>query len=102
MKYTAKPGDVVRHGPSNEKWVVAYADVERDEIAWFGWPPSYAKLSDCELLESVSIDKSLKAIVDWAKKGQRERDGHDHRVSYAKRMLREAGLVIAPPVEQGE
>ena len=97
MKYTIKPGDIVHHKPSGEDWVVAYMDVERNEIAWFGWPPGFAKLSDCELLESVSIDESLKAIVDWAKKSQSERDGHDYRISYAKRTLRRAGLVIAEP-----
>ena len=43
-------GDHVLHRPTGEEWVVAYADAERDELAWCGWPEGHAKLSDCTLV----------------------------------------------------
>lgn len=51
-------GDTVLHRPSGEKWVVAAADPERDEIMWCGWPEGVAKLSDCELIDRAPPVKS--------------------------------------------
>lgn len=51
-------GDTVFHKPSGEKWLVAAADHERDEIMWCGWPEGRAKISDCEIVRRATADKS--------------------------------------------
>lgn len=90
IEYKIKPGDVVLHKPSGERWVVAYADYERDELSWFGWPEGYAKLSSCELVKSVTFEEALKDLVRWAepKPGR----GNDLRHRYAASMLARVGL----------
>ena len=47
-----RPNDVVLHNPSGEKWVVCGVDYRKDELIPCGYPfPTFAKISDCELLE---------------------------------------------------
>ena len=46
---TINPGDVVFHRPTRETWMVRY--VRGDRLAWLGWPPGEARLSDCLLVE---------------------------------------------------
>ena len=45
-------GDVVRHRPSGEEWLVAYVDGDR--LAWCGWPPGDAPLLDFELVRKAT------------------------------------------------
>jgi len=52
-----RTGDSVKHGPSGETWQVAWADYERGEISWVGWPDGCAKLADVTLVERCSDDK---------------------------------------------
>ena len=83
-----KTGDTVFHAPSGETWVVAYADPERDELAWCGWPPGHAKLRDCKLTESCSADESLYLLRKLA--GMKlNREEYDYRKSYAIEALGE-------------
>lgn len=76
------PGDVVRHGPSNEEWVVAYADHERGDLAWCGWPEGIAKLSDCTLVRKATPKERADSIAAWCGKGL----GSDHRASTVRRL----------------
>lgn len=55
-------GDIVRHRPTGETWVVAYADYERDELAWQGWPDGCARLHDCELVEPCSDEEHTRNV----------------------------------------
>ena len=57
-------GDVVRHIPSGEEWIVAWA--EGDRLAWTGWPDGTAALSDCEVILRVSDDEHRAAVQEWA------------------------------------
>lgn len=58
-------GDTVRHGPTGEEWLVAH--VEGDRLAWCGWPPGLASLSDCTLMKKATAadrDKLLHELAD--------------------------------------
>ena len=50
-----RTGDVVRHIPSGEEWLVAWAD--STELIACGWPETFAKVEDCELIEACSDDE---------------------------------------------
>ncbi len=45
-------GDIVLHGPTEERWVVAC--VQGDRLSWVGWPEGTALLSDCTLVEKAT------------------------------------------------
>lgn len=68
-------GDSVLHEPSGETWLVAR--VRDDKLAWMGWPPGWANLSDCKLVSKASdagrqqwlkqLSESGHHCADWAK-----------------------------------
>lgn len=72
-------GDVVRHAPSGEEWVVAWADYETGDLAWCGWPNGVARLSDCSLVEAVNDAEHLSMLARVLKVG-------DSRSSRAERL----------------
>ena len=82
-----KTGDTVKHGPSDETWTVAYVD--GDHIAWCGWPPGEARLSDCTLVEECSQEESVALLRKLA---EPRTDPWDRRSVMAWRRLRELGL----------
>lgn len=88
--YVPRCGDHVHHAPSGEDWVVAYADAERDELAWTGWPEGYAKLSDCTTIERCSDEDHRRAVFAWI--GLQTRDSRRSRVL---RLYPMAGAVPA-------
>ncbi len=45
MSYTGK------HKPSGEEWHIIGINLERNLVCAAGWPPTMAKLSDCEDME---------------------------------------------------
>lgn len=55
-------GDTVKHRPSGEVWMVAYADEQRNELSWFGWPDGVARLSDCELVDACSNEEHASRV----------------------------------------
>lgn len=75
-------GDHVLHRPTGEKWVVAYADEKRDELAWAGWPVGTARLSDCELVHRVSSNIHAFCVHDWLVKPK----GSDPRRAEVQRL----------------
>lgn len=60
--HVPRAGDVVHHKPSGEDWIVAYADMARDELSWCGWPGGTAKLSDC-VLTDIASEESHEAVA---------------------------------------
>ena len=82
-----RTGDSVFHRPSKQKWLVAYADYEQGILAWCGWPPGHARIEDCDLLEQCSDEESHKTLVRLSRMRVDERDGWDHRKSYATEAL---------------
>lgn len=57
-------GDTVRHRPTGEEWIVAR--VKGDKLAWIGWPPGWADLSDCTLVEKATPKYKLITLRDIA------------------------------------
>lgn len=74
-------GDTVLHKPSGETWSVAF--VEGDELVPRGWPLSYAKVSDCELVTACSWEVRREILRDMAKMINLS----DPRRQYARRAL---------------
>jgi hypothetical protein len=73
-------GDVVVHGPTGEKWVVAYVDGDR--LAWVGWPEGEAMLSDCTLVTKAPAGKRASMLKELA-----AMKGDDRRGRYARARL---------------
>lgn len=78
-----RAGDVVKHGPTGETWVLAYGDEERGEVSACGWPESIARISDCETVKLASGDDHEAMLRLWAGKS----GPHDLRVSECRRQL---------------
>lgn len=77
-------GDVVRHGPTGEKWTVAC--VRGDRLSWCGWPEGEAQLKDCTLVEKATPEARDKLLHEMAAMTE-----SDHRGRYARRRLAEVG-----------
>lgn len=77
-------GDSVKHGPTGETWTVAY--VQGDRLAWCGWPPGEAHLSDCTLVEKAKPEYRDKLLRDMADM-RLDPSGWDRRKSYAQQRL---------------
>lgn len=60
-------GDTIKHIPSNENWVVAWAD--GNTVAPFGWPSSRANLIDCKLARQCSDREHVKLVKDGIASG---------------------------------
>ena len=88
MTNKIRTGDTVFHRPSGKQWIVAYADYKRDDLAWIGWPPGHAKLSDCQLVMPCSDEQHHKCLVAMARMRGSRKDGWDYRKSYAIRALK--------------
>ncbi|MEW6125414.1 MAG: hypothetical protein AB1698_22640 [Pseudomonadota bacterium] len=55
-------GDHVFHAPSEETWVVAWADYEANDLAWCGWPNGVARLSDCTLVKAATDEEHFATL----------------------------------------
>lgn len=60
-------GDVVKHNPTGEEWIVAYVDGDR--LAWCGWPPGEALTSDCTLVRAATDEQHLDLLKEVAAAG---------------------------------
>ena len=58
-------GDHVKHFPSGEIWVVAWADDEK--LCAAGWPHEIVNSSDCRCVRRTTITEHLEAVRDWVK-----------------------------------
>lgn len=74
-------GDIVKHIPTGEKWVVAC--VIGNKLSWVGYPEGQSNLSDCELLESADENERKKLLTEMANSLS-----NDHRTIYAKNRLK--------------
>jgi hypothetical protein len=81
-------GDVVKHKPTGEEWIVAF--VEGDRLAWLGWPEGTANLSDCTLIEKAQFQRRIYWLRQMAMSSGR-------RAQYAREMLASEGLPIVEP-----
>lgn len=74
-------GDTVLHRPSGETWSVAFID--GDELVPRGWPLSYAKVADCELVKQCSSEVRAEIMRDMARMSDRS----DPRCRYARQHM---------------
>ena len=53
MGLAIKVGDIVRHDPTGEEWVILRAGTDGggDFVEPAGWPPCRARMADCDLVE---------------------------------------------------
>lgn len=65
-----RTGDVVFHKPSEETWVVAWADNSTDDMAPCGWPTCMARISDCELVTPATDEKHAALVEQVATSGR--------------------------------
>lgn len=64
-----RTGDLVRHEPTGEAWVVAWADPATGHMAWMGWPDGEAKISDCVLTRPTSDEAHQKWLAELIQAG---------------------------------
>ena len=57
-----KAGDVVKHHPSNETWVVAAVRGDGEHFFACGWPETMARIDDCTLVEECSSEDSIETL----------------------------------------
>jgi hypothetical protein len=56
-----------------EQWVCAYADYDRNEFAWMGWPPGWTELDRVTLAERCSDEEHKKHVEQYiAQRGYNE------------------------------
>lgn len=65
-------GDSIIHKPTGETWFCLGVNRDRDQVCAGGWPPTMAKLSDCELVEKGKGLKESEVVyrnshfgIDW-------------------------------------
>ncbi len=73
-------GDTVKHGPSGETWIVAYADEK--EVMPIGWPETIAQRSDCTLIKACDDVEHN----HWAEQFRTKTD-NSYRTSRVKEAL---------------
>ena len=77
-------GDVVRHGPTGEEWVLA-CDEERGEVMPCGWPMCIAKAADCVLVTAATNTARAQMLTTWSEKRDSE-SSRDWRTLTARRQ----------------
>lgn len=77
-----RSGDTVLHKSSGETWLVACCDGR--ELIACGWPMTFAKPSDCELLTACTDEKHREMLESWAAKSSY---GTDDRVTVCRHQL---------------
>ena len=79
-----RTGDTVKHIPTGETWVVAYADHERGKLAWCGWPEGEANIGDCLLLEQATDEQYLSLLREIAEMTGADRRGRMARLALSR------------------
>lgn len=72
--------DTVFHEPSGETWLVA--GVKEGRLMWCGWPPGYADVANCRLVEKATPEKRRQLLQDLS-----QMQGDDTRKLHALRVL---------------
>ena len=86
-------GDVVVHKPSDEEWVVAWA--EGNDLAWCGWPNGMVRVSDCEIVKKASDAEHLALVREVCNCG-------DSRATRCDRLYGGEGNTIFIPKQTGD
>jgi len=76
-----RTGDTVRHEPTGEEWVVAFAEEDRG-LSPCGWPETLANIEDCTLIKRATDKERHDLLVQMSKMSI-----EDIRGRYARRKL---------------
>ena len=68
---TFRAGDIVKHGPTGEEWVLA-VDQFGNEVSPCGWPETIAKAADCEIVTRASDKERHEQLLRSSKINQRD------------------------------
>lgn len=90
MNRLLRCADHVLHRPTGEKWLLA-CDEQNGEIICCGWPETFARASDCDLLKAATDEERLELLREVAKPGR-----SDTRASRARYQLDLAGDAPVP------
>jgi hypothetical protein len=90
----ARTGDVVFHRPSGERWTVAAAWPERNDLAWCGWPDGIARLTDCVLLKRCTDEEHWQLVerIAASAEGRRQRYAANLLEARAKELAAKSPL----------
>lgn len=88
-----RTGDHVYHAPSEETWVVAWADHETGYMAPCGWPTCQASISDCTVVKIANDEESAKLVDDLSSSGRT--DAHT-AAAIAARSISAGSLNLQP------
>jgi hypothetical protein len=96
-----RAGDVVRHGPSGEEWMLAYGDAEGGDgtVCACGWPNTISRATDCTMVEAATDDAHMARLRAWGVDGGGQRDW---RHIVCKRELQRLRLLPPDPVTDFE
>lgn len=98
-----RAGDVVRHIPSGEKWLVCGVDYERNVIVPYGYPfPSIAKITDCELLEKRNTGQTQEmreALLKEGLTGLVKKESEENTMNTTDNRAKQAGYGDVPSCE---
>lgn len=78
---TYRAGDVVRHLALDQEWLLA-CDEEHGRVAACGWPESWNRVEEVELVEGASDGVRLERLRETA-----AMQGNDSRAAAAQRQL---------------
>lgn len=84
-----RTGDIVFHRPSEEEWVVAWADHQTGYMAPCGWPTCQARIADCSITRKATDEESDKLTAILSKSGRS--DGNKAAEIAGRRALQESG-----------
>lgn len=87
--------DVVLHRPSGESWIVAAVVREEGTLSPCGYPPTYVKLADCDLLQKASESERDRMLTKWICRTHRNDVRHEMAKSRRVEVRRES----IPPME---
>lgn len=81
-----RTGDIVRHRPSGEEWLVAWADHQSGYMAPCGWPTCQAKIEDCTVVLMADDAANDKLIDELSRSGRTDA----HRAAAIRALGRQA------------
>lgn len=65
-----KTGDVVFHRPSEEEWVVGWADHKSGYMAPCGYPTCRARIDDCDVIRESSEQECWDLALQFSRSGR--------------------------------
>ncbi len=83
---TIDTGDVVKHRPTGEEWIVAYVD--GPHLSWLGWPPGLALVADCRLVKKATAAERVGLLRELA-------HSQHHSSARARETLEREGVTVA-------